>query len=188
MYRRSYYRGRSAKWSNETIAFNVDLTDSIDGGVSFPESNQAMGGDSGVLIVNSTSVLGNRKCKNFTIKVTAKGNDDQIFGVLAYVPEGITASSIQCTGLQQSLYEPNQNVIATFIIPPSCDRDNNGMVTGQYAPTTVTVSNRLARNLNSGDCVVMVLCSPNGLTAGDGTGGNPEPITISGTVNYAIKY
>lgn len=188
MYNRRYYRNRSSKWSNETIAFNTDLTSSVDGGASFPGVNPAISGRPGVLIVPASDVLGNRKCKNFTIKVTAKGNDDQIFGVLAYVPEGLAASSLQCTGTQQSLYEPNQNVIATFIIPPSCDRDSNGMVTAQYAPTTVTVSNRLARNLNSGDYIVMAFCSPNGITAGDGTQGNPEPCTISGTVNYAIKY
>ena len=109
---RSY---RSAKYSNETIAFNTELTDSIDGGVIFPHIDENI---PGVLIVPATTVLGNRKVKNFTIKVTANFNDDAIFGALVYVPQGTVASNLQVTGPSQSMYEPNQNVIATFVIPP----------------------------------------------------------------------
>ena len=76
MYRKSYYRsykGKYGKYSNETIAFNQGVTDSIDGNVSFPESfdpqnPQTLTGR-GLLIVPATDILGNRKVKNFTLKL-----------------------------------------------------------------------------------------------------------------------
>lgn len=195
MYRRKYYTlpkvyssrvYRSAKYSNETVAFNAQVTQDLDGGTTFPD---APGPDQpkGLLIVPATNVLGNRKVKNFTIRVTANLNDDQIFGALVYVPEGTEASRLLTSGSVQSLYEPNQNVIATFVIPPNCLRDTDGSIINSSAPTQITVSNRLARNLNTGDHIALIFGTPNGITI-NGTGDNGEPCTISGTVNYAIKY
>lgn len=183
-FRRRYYRGRTGKYSNETVSFNTQLTSTVDGGNSFPNTI-VEGGVTihGIPIVAATNLMGNRKVKNFTIKVTANRNDDQIFGALVYVPEGTLASSLGVTGVSQSLYEPNQNVIATFIIPPNCDRNVDSEVTHLSAPTQITVSNRLARNLSTGDYLVLVFSSPNGVTASE-----DEPVVISGTVNYAIKF
>ena len=187
-YRRNYYysRGRSGKYSNETVAFNTQVVRTIDGNISFPihedETTHELTGR-GILVVPSTQTYGNRKVKNFTIKVTADRNDDQIFGALLYVPEGTMAQPLLCSGESQSLYEPNQNVIATFIIPPNCERAIDGSITGYGAPSQITVSTKLARNLSSGDHVVLLFSTPNGLTV---TGG--EPVLVSGTVNYAIKY
>lgn len=189
MYRRNYrsYRGKYAKYSNETIAFNAQLTEEADGNVSFPITVDA--GDPtkvtyrGILIVPATDILGNRKVKNFTLKLTANGNDDQIFGALVYVPEGTLASALQVGGPFQSIYEPNQNVISTFIIPPNVARTTEGAISAQSAPTQIVVSNRLARNLNTGDSIALVFSSPNGLTAT-----SEEPLVISGTCNFAIKY
>ena len=185
-YVRPYYNYRSAKYSNETIAFNTSITENIDGGITFPDDVTVPNGR-GCVIVAATDVLGNRKVKNFTIKVTANGNDDQIFGALVYVPEGTNASQLGVTGITQSLYEPNQNIICTFIIPPNCSRDNSGVITSQSAPTQIVVSNKLARNLNTGDKIVLLFSTPNGLYAGDGTG-EAVPCVVSGTVNFAIKY
>lgn len=179
MYRRSYYRGGRNKYSNETVCFNAQITDSVDGGQALTQNP--------IEIVPSTSVLGNRKVKNFTVKVTANLNDDVIIGVLAYVPEGTDMSRPLVTGPIQSLYEPNQNVIATFVIPPNCTRKADHTLGTAGAPTQIVVSNRLARNLNTGDKICLGLISPNGLTAGDGTDEIP-PCTICGTVNYSIKY
>lgn len=179
MYRRSYYTKRGGKYSNETMCFNAQVTSNVDGGVPFSEDP--------IVLVPATNVMGNRKVKNFTVKVTANFNDDVIIGVLAYVPEGTTMSKPLVSGDIQSLYEPNQNVIATFVIPPNCVRSPNGDLTSASAPTQIVVSNRLARNLNTGDTICLCLISPNGLTAGDGSGTAP-PCTICGTVNYAIKY
>lgn len=177
-----YRTYRSAKYSNETVCFNTQVTAPVNGGGSFPNGNPP-----GVLIVPATDVLGNRKCKNFTIKVTANLNDDPIIGALIYVPEGTIANPLQVAGTAQSLYEPNQNIIATFVIPPNCTRDGQDHLVEVSAPTQITVSNKLARNLNTGDYIVLLFATPNGLSAGDGLNQDP-PITISGTVNYAIKY
>lgn len=177
------FRGRSSKYSNETIAFNTQVTDELDGGVTFPAQGEEPNIVRGIGIVPPTNVLGNRKCKNFTIKLTAHGNDDQIFGALVYVPEGTKASELLCTGLTQSLYEPNQNVIATFIIPPNCFRNTDKEITHLSAPQQIVVTSKLARNLNTGDLIALVFCSPNGLTATEN-----EPVVISGSINFAIKY
>lgn len=186
-YRRYPYTARKQKYSNETIAFNTQLTAEVDGNESFPENydqeDPTILLSRGVLIVPSTNILGNRKVKNFTLKLTANGNDDQIFGALVYVPEGTMTSQLQVGGPFQSIYEPNQNVICTFIIPPNVARQNDGTITQLSAPTQITVSNRLARNLNTGDCIALVFASPNGITAT-----NEEPLVISGTCNFAIKY
>lgn len=191
MYRRPYYRSRSNKYSNETIAFNTQVTANSDGGAMFPTSTianiQNPSADPsnvpGLVVVPASTVQGNRKVKNFTIKVTANRNDDQIFGALIYVPEGTTAQNLLVTGVSQSMYEPNQNVISTFIIPPNCDRNAQGELITLSAPTQITVNSRLARNLSMGDYIVLVFSTPNGLTAT-----NEAPVVVSGTVNYAIKF
>ena len=196
MYRKRYYpvptvyknfNYRTSKYSNETIAFNVGLTDDTDGGQNFPETIDGEDHKFGIVVVPATSVMGNRKVKNFTLKVTANNNDDTIFGALVYVPEGTAVSKLLVTGDIQSIYEPNQNVISTFVIPPNCVRDVDKTLKFQSAPTQITVSNRLARNLNTGDCIVLIFASPNGIVCGDGTNG-AEPCVISGSLNFAIKY
>lgn len=180
------YKPRGVKYSNETIAFNTQVTDQLDGNISFPvnvDPDTQTLLSRGILIVPATDILGNRKVKNFTLKLTANGNDDQIFGALVYVPEGTITSALQVGGQFQSMYEPNQNVICTFIIPPNAARNLDGSIAQVSAPTQIVVSNRLARNLNTGDCIALVFASPNGLTAT-----NEQPIVISGTCNFAIKY
>lgn len=179
MYRRSYYRGRAGKYSNETIAVNAQSTADLDSGESMTEEP--------ITIVPATSVYGNRKAKNFTLRFTAKNTDDTIIGVLAYVPEGTTMSAPTVTGINQSLYEPNQNVIASFIIPPSCRRNLDGSIAEDNSSSPVVVSTRLARNLNTGDAIQLALITPNGMHAGDGTQG-VEPAIVCGTINYSIKY
>lgn len=184
MFRRYKYRSfrpKGVKYSNETIAFNTQVTNTIDSNLTFPATQDPE--THGLTIVPPTNVLGNRKVKNFTIKITANANDDQIFGALVYVPEGTFASSMQVGGTSQSIYEPNQNVICTFIIPPNCSRNTQGTITQISAPTQIVVSTRLARNLNTGDSIALIFSTPNGLTAIDSA-----PVTISGTCNFAIKY
>ena len=182
-----YYKPRSTKYSNETISFNCNLAAAVPPNTTFPE-NTGTDNPPGIMIVNPTNVFGNRKVKNFTVKITANGNEDVILGALVYIPEGTVASRIMAGGMSQSIYEPNQNVISTFVIPPNVKRDSDAAITQVSAPTTVTVSNKLARNLNTGDYIVIILCSPNGLRCGPGTQGTAEQVYISGTVNYAIKF
>ena len=179
MYRRSYYTRRSGKYSNETVCFNATVTSNVNAGTALTTNP--------IPIVPATTVLGNRKVKNFTIKVTSNLNDAPIIGVLSYIPEGTLMNTPLVTGPNQSLYEPNQNVIATFVIPPNCTRNADGSLGSFGAPTQIVVSNRLARNLASGDSLQLALVCPTLLTAGDGTGDTPE-CNIVGTVNYSIKY
>lgn len=198
MYRRSYYRGRSGKYSNETTCFNFQVLTEMDAGTPFPakaDPDPNLGEISkGILVVPSTVLQGTRKAKNFTLKVVARGNESPIVGAMVYKPEGTTVSDLSTQLQSQSLYEPNQNVIMTFIIPPSCDRDAEGFVTDTYTPPTVTVSNRLARNLSAGDSIVLVFGCLDDINAGNGqitdpdTGHVNEPLVVSGTVNFAIKY
>ena len=184
MYRRNnYYRPRAAKYSNETVCFNAQVTADTDGGQPLTANP--------IIIVPATNVLGNRKVKNFTLKVTSDLNDDPIIGVLAYVPEGTDMSQPLVTGTMQSLYEPNQNVIATFVIPPNCVRNANQTLGAASNAQSITVTTKLARNLNTGDSIQLALVTPNGLTAGDGTpieGQNRPPCVICGTINFSIKY
>ena len=180
IYRTPYFKG--TKYSNETVCFNVGGTATVDGGQPFPWNE----GDinlRGVTIVPPTNVLGNRKVKNFQIKVTCTGNDDPIIGCLVYVPEGTSVSAPLVTGQTQSLYEPNQNVILSFVIPAQCERNNEAEITTFSSPIIVNVSNRLARNLNTGDQIKLIFSSPNGVTASE-----DQPCVISGTCNFAIKY
>jgi len=190
MYRRSYYRGRTAKYSNETICINAIATTPVSGGDTFPQvatPDPAEGQiPKGLLVVPATTLMGNRKVKNFTLKIGARGNESTIVGALVYVPEGTSPSNLSTQLMSQSLYEPNQNVIMTFLIQPSCDRDANGAITTQFTPPTTTVSNRLARNLSSGDSIVLVMTAVDDINAGDGQ--TAEPLVVTGTLNFAIKY
>ena len=200
MYRRSYYKPRGAKYSNETVCINAVATGVVGAGVTFPteEHPDSAHGEipKGLLVVPSTTLMGNRKVKNFTLKISARGNESPIVGALVYVPEGTTPSNLSTQMASQSLYEPNQNVIMTFILQPSCDRDVNGFVTTMFTPPISTVANRLARNLSSGDSIVLLMAAVDEINAGDGSRFDPQnpqsvthdPLTISGTVNFAIKY
>lgn len=187
MYRRSYYRGRSAKYSNETICLNCNVTSHLDAGETFPSSDDPLDFPKGLVVVPATTILGNRKVKNFSLKLTCRGNESTIVGALVYLPEGTVASDLSTQLMSSSLYEPNQNVIMTFIIPPSCTRDSTGVPEHVYTSNPISVSNRLARNLSSGDTVALILCAVDDINAGDGTDG-VEPCVITGTCNYAIKY
>lgn len=199
MYRRSYYRGKTAKYSNETVCVNAIATGLVNAGATFPQNPNPSPGTGeikkGILVVPSTTLMGNRKVKNFTLKIVSRGNESPIIGALVYLPEGTSPSDLSSQLSTQSLYEPNQNVIMTFMIPPSCERNAQGYVLDTYTPPTVTVSNRLARNLSSGDSVVLVFTAVDDINAGDGSARSEDPdsptkdpLTISGTVNFAIKY
>lgn len=191
MYRRPYYRSRRQKYSNETVSVSTEILETINPGDQFPVNanpNPDLGQiPKGLLVVPATTLLGNRKVKNFTIKITSQFSNAPILGALIYVPEGTTPSNLSIMAANQSMYEPNQNVIASFIIPPSCNRDANGAVSQVLSNPTTTVSSRLARNLSSGDSIVLLFTPYYSVPAGDGTGGK-MPLYINGTINFAIKY
>ena len=169
MYRRSPYR-RGGKYSNETTLVNLELSGTAQPHVSFPFDSQT--NKYGMDIINPTIVLGNRKVKNFTLKFTAVNFSGPIIGCLVYVPEGTDVNGLNMANAANKMYEPNQNVICNFVIPAS-DSSNS----------TVTVSSRLARNLNSNDRICLIC----GLPVGNDPGQAGKSY-LMGTVNFSIKY
>lgn len=167
---------KTTKYSSETYGseFNIQNAAGAQGShglFTLPVIPNAIGG-----------VLGTRKCKNFTLRLCAEQTmyDDQanqtfdrarVAFALVFVPEGTNPSNIQfgAGNNPASLYEPNQNVILSGII------DSN---------QTYAFKTRLARNLNAGDTIVLVLGDLTSLAqAGDSTN---TPVTM--TCNYAISF
>ena len=142
------------KYSNETFSFQSLLTYNA-------------GQDLWVLVSKSTDILGVRKAKNFTLNLITAGTIPFLFA-LVFVPEGTQPSplAVGTTAegsvlISNSLYNPNQNVIMQGIIA--------GFQAGPLRYKT-----RLARNLNSGDEIV--LCIKPLVSF-------PDTIGIIGTVN-----
>lgn len=176
-YRRRYrsYRSGRSKYSNETTNILYATPSALAAGTTFPTGTDSQGNSfRGVVIVPATTVYGARKAKNFDVSITTAGTQTPIVAALVYVPQGTTAGDVNMEAFTGdsvvSLYEPNQNVIGQFVIPAT------------FAGNTQTVTRfktRLARNLDSGDMIVLVFGNATQI---------PEGAQIVGTVNYAIKY
>ncbi len=153
-------RVKTAKYSNETYSIADTIT-----------SNNAV--VFGVFsVVPQTDTLGVRKVKNFTVNMayhTTADDDDHrsIFWALVYVPQGTLPAqmSVGTSGNFLSLYEPNQNVILSSM--------------SVINEPSKTLRSRLARNLNSGDSIYLVV-------TGDRSGSYTDLVQAS--VNYAISY
>ena len=176
MYRRNYKRNYSrgynrpvqpVRYSNET--YNV----------TFQYQWAATPTTASVTMIPASDVQGLRKTKNFTLNISqspttnAQGvvqSTSSFIYALVYVPAGTTANAITIGNgnAAASLYEPNQNVICSGV----CDS-----ASGQ-----LRISSRLARNLNSGDSVALVLRP----TYTTGTEGNITRASV--TLNFAIAY
>lgn len=175
-YSKPIIRSGRSKYSNETTCFNAVLTADVAAGSTIPVNNAGQANEyKGFVIVPATNVYGTRKVKNFTIRITAHNNDSPLVGALVYVPEGTKAMDMSVTNPTQSLYAPQQNVICTFMIPSQAGDDDSDSIT--------TISSKLARNLSSGDSIMLVLCNAYDMEASAGA-----PIGVVGTVNYAIKF
>lgn len=167
---------KTTKYSSETYCSVLTISNQAGaqgshGQFTLPVIPNAIGG-----------VLGTRKCKNFTLRLCAEQtmyNDQttdsfdraRVAFALVFVPEGTNPSALQYGAGNQpaSLYEPNQNVILSGII------DSN---------QTYNFKTRLARNLNAGDTIALVLGDLTTLqNAGDST---TTPVTMS--CNYAISF
>lgn len=176
-YRRSgYSRGysrpvKTTHWSNETYNAQGAVTLSSTG----EQPTKA------VTVVPTTTTLGTRKVKNFTVNVSPtdlyNSSTDEVISTsswlvaLVYVPEGGNAHPLNFgsldTGAATSTYEPNQNVICS------------GIVTSDQP---WRISSRLARNLQSGDTIQLLFRS---LDSADNTTTKAD---LFMTVNYAINY
>ena len=156
-YKKAY---KLQKYSNETQQIFM--------AVNVPAAQQNPAQQEMDLVVN-TDVQGMRKCKNFTIQIISDSTAVPIMWALVYVPEGTQPSNMSLPNQVNvsSLYEPNQNVIMAGILDT-----NSG---------TVVKRTRLARNLNSGDRIVIVASA----VVGHGNGG---PTAFLVQLNYAISF
>jgi hypothetical protein len=152
MPRRTYIRSRRPrkKYSVQQKAFSFTAAPSA---------------TTSVEIVPATTVEGMRKVKHVTVNCSAMSVEFPIYWALVYVPQGSTpgALNVATTGDQTSLYEPNQFVMNCGIADPDAG--------------PIRVWSPLARNLNDGDRVVL-------LVTHFGTGG----ININALCRYAITY
>lgn len=168
--KRSY--ARRQKYSSESMSAIVPL--------ARLSNNTTVGYD----LVPVVATGGMRKIKNLSLRVINITNALLSFAVV-YLPEGVAPRGLSVPDLAApidaelhhttitSYYEPNQNVILSGIIEP--------MVSDSSNPPVVTVRNRLARNLNSGDRVVLLVfpSNPSGTLGGSG---------VQFLLNYAITY
>ena len=160
---RSYTRkyrpiANKAKYSQETNSFKIASTD-------FATKNDLE--QVAYEVVPSTSIQGMRKVKHMQVSLTVGSNTDSVaplYWALVYVPEGFNLDSrgdslpnwLQTGG---SMYEPNQYIMNCGIVDPSA-----GPIRF-YSP--------LARNLNSGDKIFLVVAST-------------ADYSIAGVAKYAI--
>lgn len=167
---------KTTKYSNETYCSQFLLKD--DSGNQGSRAMFALA----VVPNNTNGVLGTRKVKNFTLRMVADPTQythdgttanfrSRVAFALVYVPEGTTASVMQfgAGSSAVSMYEPNQNVIMSGIIDS----------TQAYSFKT-----RLARNLNAGDQIALVLLD---LTLVN-VSGDTYVTPVTATCNYAISF
>jgi hypothetical protein len=118
-----------------------------------------------------------RKLKNPTLRLamTAPTPNFPVLWALVYVPEGFPLSALKMdygTGGEEappSLFEPNQNLIMSGVMP----------ATGTAEP--ITYRSRLARNLNAGDSIFLLLRGISGETSID-------QVAFVYCLNFAICY
>ena len=155
---RSYRRSRplkTVKYSNET--YNATVNFNLDAGVQ-----------ASAALISAIDTQGTRKAKNFTLRFVFGGNVPLVFAMV-YLPQGQQPGNLTLGTVQQpaSLYEPNQNVILSGYIVSHQNQ----------APSFRT---RLARNLNSGDSICLIIRTV------DGSPINNASLGI--ILNYAISY
>lgn len=135
-----------AKYSIETATSNTALIAMTDSGTT--KYGQTV-------VVPATTIQGMRKVKHMQITVVMQHNDDvnawaggaPILWALVYAPQG-SPENLEAPKVDGSVYEPNQFVIAS------------GIADSNAGP--VRINTPLARNLNSGDRIVLVYRLLNG--------------------------
>lgn len=185
MFRRRYYRTGRMRYSNETSTIGLNVTGLIPSGTTFPFTQEgSVVTDRGVTVVPTSNIQGTRKVKNITLKITGQYLTGPVFCALVYVPDGTVPNALSL-GNGSSFYEPNQNVISTFIIPQTVQFNQVGetITPVPAGQNTYTISTRLARNLASGDRIVLLMAPGKDILFNANT-----PPYICGTCNYAIKY
>ena len=147
--RRSY--GSRDKYSVEQNTFRITL-----------DNNTAQ---NSIVVVPSTTIEGMRKVKHITISVSNSGSTvNTLYWAIVYVPAGYTCNNLRLPDINSggALYEPNQFVM------------NAGCFDLDAGPSRLT--SPVARNLNSGDSIYLVVGSP----------GLGSTMNLNGLVRYAI--
>lgn len=173
--RRRFYRKKN-KWSIE------QRPSFIAGNGWSTASDEFLNRQALIPIVSATTQEGVRKVKNFTISITtplftatgvSTGTVNQYNNVfyyaLIYLPEGVTANELSSTG---DLYQPSQNVMKAGIV-----NSQNGKI---------RVFSRLARNLNAGDSIYLLIGTNQNMLSTLVTGDNRQRFNV--LTQYAICY
>ena len=99
---------------------------------------------SGQVVVPATTTQGMRKVKHLTVSMTAAlETTTPFFWALVFVPQGYNANVLFSEA--GSIYEPNQFVMACGLVDPDAG--------------PIRIRSPIARNLNSGDSVQLILAS-----------------------------
>lgn len=181
--RRTYIRRplKTVKYSNETSSFVNSPTGA---------ATDSMFRFQPLILIPPVDVQGTRKVKNVTLRMAANSSSTSTFiWALVYVPDGMSPQSIETstTNEFESLYEPNQNVIMSGLLTPTLWKQGQNIADCSITPSTYR--SRLARNLNSGDAICLLIASPNGFPGWDQTTDpNNPPITFYILANFAISY
>lgn len=142
--RRSYIPRPLKKYSVEHTSLNRSIL------MTSPFTQSTFAVD----IIPQLATYGVRKVKNINLTITLSPVPCPILWAVVYLPEGLgtaDSSGILYAKLNNpgsdmtSVYEPNQNVIMSGILPASPNTATT--------PVVLRKSTRLARNLNSGDRV-----------------------------------
>lgn len=161
---RRYRRRRPLKtirYASETVSYRAQ----------FPQNNQI--NNYVITLIDPDNSQGLRKVKNLTFTIHL---DTQAFTkpflvawAIVFVPQGQSAGNILMGSSDQkvsSIYEPNQNVIMSSFMDPN---------------RVSRYRTRLARNLNSGDSIQLVVQTRSYETSSDS-------IFCDFMLNYAICY
>ena len=161
------YRRRMSRRPLKTVKYSNETTN-MTGTLNMAANENNKIAQISASLISSVKSQGMRKAKNFTLKFIYSGTVPLIY-VLAYVPEGQHPSTITLGLPDQvaSLYEPNQNVIMSGYICPGANQ-------AQVART------RLARNLNSGDSIQLIIANCTSTAI--------QNQTLGVCLNYAITY
>lgn len=149
------------------------LARSAIGATVVPAQGGGLGAQQAISIVASIAGQGKRKCKNFDIQLASQidaSEDPLVYYALVYVPTGSVPGDIS-NATNSQFYSPPSNVLAAGVY--DCSQG-----------TGFRVRTRLARNLNAGDQVVLLLRAQ----AGDTTTVDPGSIRLYGLVTYVVAY
>ena len=136
-YRRSFKPKDKYSFENSLWTVNTSVIDNDPPVVDTNYSCQAV-----QTIVPSTSVRGMRKVKHITF--TISGSADCLFAIV-YVPIGTSPNYLAAIAYPDTIYEPSQFVMMC------------GQIESSAGPNRVRCP--LARNLNEGDQIVLLLAN-----------------------------